>query len=81
MENPIKSLRKQHQLTQQDLGVLLGLAAMQISQYERGALRPSEKVLGQIAAIFGINKESLRSEIDKYYQARKQQLLRKLAVI
>lgn len=80
MQNPIKTLRQQRGLTQRELSLLLDLAAMQVSQYEVGALRPSKRVLKALEELFGVDQEELKKQLDAYYESRKQEIKEKLKV-
>lgn len=67
-QEEIRALRETLGLSQQDLGVRLGLAAITISRWERGASQPSREALRGL--------EELRWEASK--PAREEALVKKV---
>ena len=55
----IKSLRKKHQYTQEQLAAYLDVTAQAISRWESGACYPDIELLPKIAAFFGISLDVL----------------------
>ena len=58
----LKTLRKEHGWTQQELEKLTGIAQRNISSYESGKLKPSGRTLKKFAEAFSINLDDLVSE-------------------
>lgn len=61
----IKIMRNQYDLTQIELGILLGFssssAEVRISQYETGLRKPGKNIIKQITEIFGLSQQLLLS--------------------
>lgn len=61
----IKIMRNQYDLTQNELGILLGFssssAEVRVSQYETGLRRPGKCIIKQITEIFGLSQQLLLS--------------------
>lgn len=61
----IKIMRNQYDLTQIELGILLGFssgsAEVRVSQYETGLRRPGKSIIKQITEIFGLSQQLLLS--------------------
>lgn len=55
----LKELRKEHNLTQEDLGNILGVTRIMVSYYEMGRSVPSFQVLEKIIKYFKINPNQL----------------------
>ena len=55
----LKHLRKSHNLTQESLGVSLGLSKAVVSKYENGLGYPTFDVLIKIADYFGVTTDYL----------------------
>lgn len=55
----ISELRKERNMTQQDLGDLLGINGKSVSKWERGINCPDISILKEIAGIFDISVEEL----------------------
>ena len=53
----LKSLRKQHGLSQNDLGKLIGVSKVSISGYEKGTRVPSMNILIMILNIFNVSAD------------------------
>ncbi len=53
----LKLLRKQHGLSQCDLGKLLGVSKVSISNYEKGTRIPSMDVLLMILKVFNVSAD------------------------
>lgn len=54
-----KNLRKDHKLTQAELGKKLGIAPSTVGMYERGQREPDFETLEKIAACFQVNMNTL----------------------
>ena len=61
--NKIKSIRNKHKLSQQRFGKKIGVSGKSISAYEKGTIKPSQKVMDKISIIYG---ENINQKIDKY---------------
>lgn len=55
----LKELRKEHNLTQEDLGNILGVTRIMVSYYEIGRSVPSFQVLEKIIKCFKINPDQI----------------------
>ena len=53
----LKSLRKQHALSQSDLGKMIGVSKVSISGYEKGIRVPSMEVLNLILNVFNVSAD------------------------
>lgn len=60
----LKKLRKGHNLTQRELGSIIGLSKAVISKYETGLGYPSFDVLIRIAQYFGVTTDYLLGMAD-----------------
>jgi len=58
-------LRGERNLTQQELGDVVGVSPSQISRYEAGTARPRKTVLGKLAAALGVAAEVLDSPLSE----------------
>lgn len=58
----IKSIRNKHKLSQNRFGKKIGVTGKSISAYEKGIIKPSQKVMDQISIIYG---ENISQSIDK----------------
>ncbi|MBA7592728.1 hypothetical protein ES708_34921 [subsurface metagenome] len=76
--NPIKKRRVEKGLTQADLSLLIGVSQVYISQFETGGLTPSEVQTKKITEILGIDAETLKRELNQFYEERKRELKKKL---
>jgi len=76
--NPIKKRRKEKRLTQVDLGLLVGVSQVYISQFETGGLTPSENQTKKITEILGIGPETLNKKLHRFYEARKKELRKRI---
>ena len=79
--NPIKKKRKEKGLTQVDLAFLVGISQIYISHFETGGLVPSKSHIKKIAEILGISPENLDKELHQFYEARKEELVKKIGRI
>lgn len=61
MQDRIKEIRKEKNLTQQELGDLIGLSRNFIAQIEMGTKIPSDRTIKDICRIFHINEDWLRN--------------------
>ena len=55
----LAALRKQHNLTQVELGKKIGLTQKAIDYYERRAVKPSIELLTKLSEIFGVSTDDL----------------------
>lgn len=55
----LKQLRKSHNLTQEELGLRIGLSKAVVSKYENGMGYPTFDMLIQIADYFGVTTDYL----------------------
>jgi transcriptional regulator with XRE-family HTH domain len=63
--NRIKEMRKDHNLTQDELASLLNMSAKStVSSYERGSSFPSNKVLSDLADVFQVSIDYLLCQTD-----------------
>jgi len=76
--NPIKKRRVEKRLTQADLGLLVGVSQVYISQFETGGLIPSESQIKKITEILGISPETLNKELRQFYEERKKELRKRI---
>ena len=60
----IKELRKQHGLSQIELGKVLNIAQNTLSAYERGSRDPDTDTLASIAQYFGVSVDYLLGRTD-----------------
>lgn len=80
MLNPITHFRQQKGLTQRELGMLLGICAVQVSQYETGAYKP-DKHLEALAEIFETDPGTLKAKLEEYYEYAREGIRKKLSLI
>ena len=57
--NNIRHLRESHQLTQKDLGAILGVSDKAVSTWENGSKAPRTATLQRLASYFGITTDQL----------------------
>jgi len=76
--NPIKKRREEKRLTQVDLGLLVGVSQVYISQFETGGLTPSESQSKKITEILGIGPETLNKKLHRFYEDRKKELRKRI---
>lgn len=55
----IKELRKENEMSQEDLGKLLGVSKVSISGYEKGTRIPSLEVLNGLLDVFNVSADFL----------------------
>lgn len=65
MNNRIRELRKQDNLTMKQLGEILGLAESTISQYETGKREPDHKTLLKISEHFHVSVDYLLGHVSE----------------
>jgi len=65
-------------LTQAELALMLGVSQIYISQFETGGLVPSERHIKRITQILGISPETLNKELRQFYEARREELEKKV---
>lgn len=65
----LRSLRKQNDLTQNQLGTVLGISESTVGMYERGQREPSFEMLETIADYFNVDMDYLtgRSNLQRKY--------------
>lgn len=65
-----KELRKEHCLTQNDIGKMLSITQRSISRFETGETFPTEEVLNKIADLFDVSTDYLlgRTDIRNIYK-------------
>lgn len=61
----IRDLRKQHDLTQQELAVKVGVAVASVSNWESGRNEPSARQLRALALTFGVPMDEIAFEADR----------------
>lgn len=59
MENRIRLLRKQYELTQKELGNVMGFDARSVSRWERGEHLPDIPTMFKLAHYFNVSAEFL----------------------
>lgn len=59
MNNRIEELRKERNMTQEDLGVMLGVSRQTIISLEKGKYNPSILLAHKLAAEFGLRIEDV----------------------
>ena len=62
--NYLKAIRSNHQMTQQDLAILLGISKMAVSRYENGSRFPSEKIIKNTTSLL----DGLKSDVNDVLQ-------------
>lgn len=55
----IKTMRKAHGMTQEQLAKLLGVSRSTVAKYELGTIDPPSKIIGQMAMIFHCSLDDL----------------------
>lgn len=72
MNNQIKTLRKKHKMTQEDLGKKLGVTKATVQKYENGTIKNLKRhTIAQLSSIFNVHptvflpnkEESLKREV------------------
>jgi len=76
--NPIKKRRVEKRLTQAELALLIEVSQVYISQFETGGLIPSKSQTKKITEILGIDEETLNRELHQFYEARREELKKKI---
>ena len=66
----LRSLRKQHRMTQSDLARVLGVAESAVSMWELGHRRPDHEMMEQIADYFNVDMNYLfgKSDVPNAYR-------------
>lgn len=84
----IRKLRKAKNLTQQELGDMVGVGGKSVSKWERGINMPDISIINEVSRILGITSdELLKGEFDKhsenkeYRKKKNQQRYRLLLVV
>ena len=62
----LKPLRKERKFTQEDLGDLVGVSKMRVSDYESGKTEPPLKTLIKIADVFNVSLDWLCGRDKKF---------------
>ena len=62
MHERIRKLRRDKNLTQKELGAIIGIEQKNISAYESGKLKPSQKTLEKFAFALGVSVDTLNRE-------------------
>lgn len=78
MTHPIKQIRRNLGLTQEDLARLAGLSSLWLAQVERGATRSFPRKLAEVLRELGYDAEQVRRESEVYVQGCRQAEMRKL---
>ena len=78
MTNPIKKRREEKGLTQVDLALLLGVSQIYVSQFETGGLVPSKNLIKKITKFLSVSAETLDKELHQFYEARREELKKKI---
>jgi len=76
--NPIKKRRVEKRLTQAELALLIEVSQVYISQFETGGLIPSKIQTEKITEILGSSPETLNKELHQFYEARREELKKKI---
>ncbi len=63
----IRQLRKEHGLTQSELGQKIGVIKQTISSWENGVSSPSNEVLAELAHLFGVSTDYLLGNSDSSF--------------
>ncbi|MCI8649141.1 MAG: helix-turn-helix transcriptional regulator [Anaerotruncus sp.] len=53
----LKKLRRTRNLTQQQLGEMLGISASAVGMYEQGRREPDHEMLAQLCKLFGVSSD------------------------
>ena len=64
LKDNLKRLRKEHNLSQEDLAEKLGVSRQSVSKWEQGITDPSTANLFALAKLFGVSVEELLKEIE-----------------
>ena len=59
MQNRLRELREQHELTQEDLAVLVGVSRQTIISLEKGKYNPSISLAYKLARAFNLSIEEV----------------------
>ncbi|MEG1778716.1 MAG: helix-turn-helix transcriptional regulator [Oscillospiraceae bacterium] len=62
ISDKLKILRKQHGLTQAELGEVLNISASSIGMYEQNRRTPDHKMLSKMCKYFGVTTDYMLSE-------------------
>lgn len=76
--HPIKKLRDKHELTQGELGVILGQSGNFIAQIEGGFSILPEWRLFELCNYFGLDPDKFRGELKSYQGKQRERLLEKI---
>lgn len=63
--NRIKELRTMRDMSQQDLGDLLSVNKVTVSQYERGVRKPDINIVAALCDIFNVSSDYLLGKVNK----------------
>lgn len=78
-KNPITTLREERGLSQVELGLLLGISAAQVSQFERDVIWPSARCLSGLAELLEVDRETLVTALATWRELRRRRLRAELA--
>lgn len=59
MQNRLRELREQHELTQEDLAALVGVSRQTIISLEKGKYNPSISLAYKLARVFNLSIEEV----------------------
>lgn len=65
IDSPLRNLRRQRTISQEDLARMSGITQESLSKAERGILRLSPDVQGLIATILGVSRAEIFPSTDK----------------
>ena len=66
----IAEKRKEHGLTQTELGAMLGISGKAVSKWERGLSKPCEEHLDRLVELLGLPVEFCPTETHKRYKSK-----------
>ncbi|MCG4878197.1 helix-turn-helix domain-containing protein, partial [Eggerthella lenta] len=62
VNDKIKMLRTEHQLSQESLAALLDVSRQSVSKWEKGLSKPSSENLARLAEIFSVHIQDLMND-------------------
>lgn len=77
-EHPVTFLRKERGLSQSQLGALIGVSGISISQIEGGFVKISDKVFYNIVQVLDIDPILFEKQLEDYKVGYKQYLIEHL---
>lgn len=78
LKDKLKKLRVQHNMTQEEVGEILGFSAQTVSKWERGISSPDISLLPKIAKMFRCSIDSLFNMQSYWNEEHEKELLEKL---